>query len=272
MVSAGMKTDGKTVSVLLPDAEISRIEAMINSGPMQRMRTANRSAGQNVKPKNAASIILIDGEPGDERIVMGKRNKALKFMPGALVFPGGRVDRFDRKVEACDHLEAATEEKLVRHMRGRTGPEDAHGLAIAAVRELAEETGLLVGKPHTSLPDHKDWQPFAQQNIAPAIGTLRLIARAITPPGTPRRFDTWFFAMRADGSHFAPEGGFTPSGELEDLQWISPREAMQHDTREITRVILVELMNRLRSDPELKPDTPAPCYITRRDRFIRTLM
>jgi 8-oxo-dGTP pyrophosphatase MutT (NUDIX family) len=267
-----MTTDGKQAVEHEPDEEIARIEAMINSGPMQRMRLANRTSGCSVKPKNAASIILVSGEPGHERIVMGKRNKNLKFMPGALVFPGGRVDAHDRKVVACDQLESLTQAKLVTHMRGNTGPRDAHGLGIAAIRELAEETGLLIGEPHKIPLQHRDWQGFAERNIAPKIGSLRLLARAITPPGIPRRFDTFFFVMRSDGRHFSPQGGFAPSGELEELQWITPQDAMRHETREITRVILVELMNRLRDDPDLDPATPAPCYVTRGDRFIRTLM
>ncbi|MGB7335042.1 MAG: NUDIX hydrolase [Salaquimonas sp.] len=252
--------------------EISRIENMINSGPMQRMRQQARSEHKNVRPKNASSIILIKGEPGNEKVVMGKRNKALKFMPGALVFPGGSVDRGDGSIQAIDQLHPHTKDKLLANMRGKSTDRRAHALGVAAIRELAEETGLLVGKPCDRAPQHADWQPFAQKGMAPSVEPLRLLARAITPPGSHRRFDTWFFAMRIEDDHFQPEGGFQSSGELEDLQWISPQDAMNHETREITRVILVELMRRLESDPHLSAETPAPSYVTIRNRFKRKLM
>jgi len=254
------------------ELEISRIEEMINSGPMQRMRQQSRSEGDYIRPKKASSIVLVKGAPGEEEIVMGKRNKALKFMPGALVFPGGRVDRGDSRIVAADQLDAITREKLNTNMVGKVSPKSAHGLAIAAIRELCEETGLLVGKTSQTPPKHKDWAVFSQNNMAPSINPLRLLARAVTPPGVHRRFDTWFFVMRLEEQHLVPEEGFISSGELEDLQWIKPEDAMRHDTREITRVILVELMNRLKQDPELTADFPAPSYETRRDRFRRKLM
>ncbi len=52
--------------------------------------------------------------------------------------------------------------------------------------------------------------------------------------------------MRLEDTHHVPAEGFISSGELEDLQWIRPQDAIRSDTREITRVILVELMNRLK--------------------------
>lgn len=255
------------------DQELSRIEAMINSPQMRKMRRDLKTAGHTgVKPRNAASIIVLQGEPGNERIVMGKRNRALKFMPGALVFPGGRVDRGDGHVPCCDSLEPCTEEKLVINMRGRTGPRSAKALGVAAIRELHEETGLMIGGPSRNLPRGEDWAPFREHGIAPEIGTLRLLARAITPPGLHRRFDTWFFVLRLADSHVVPDEGFRPSGELEELKWLRPDEAINQDTREITRVMLVELINRLRDDPELDPAYKAPSYTTRHGRFHRSLM
>jgi 8-oxo-dGTP pyrophosphatase MutT (NUDIX family) len=252
--------------------EIDRIDAMINSGKMKRFRKQARSNGDNVRPKNASSIILIKGQPGNEKIVMGKRNMALKFMPGALVFPGGRVDRGDGGIKAVDDLHPQTRDKLLAHIRGNSTDRRAHALGVAAIRELAEETGLLIGAPSQTLPRHHDWQMFSNKGLAPSVSGLRLLARAITPPGVHRRFDTWFFAMRLQDNHQLAQEGLISSGELEDLQWIRPQDAIRSDTREITRVILVELMNRLLSDPQLSAEAPAPSYETRRDRFFRKLM
>ncbi len=252
--------------------EISRIETMINSGPMQRMRQQTRSSGTAIRPRNASSIILIKGEAGDEKIVMGKRNKALKFMPGALVFPGGSVDRNDHRIPSADELNHVTAQKLMSNMRGNPLQSRARALGIAAVRELAEETGLLLGKPALKTPKHPDWKLFAEKGLAPSLEPLRLLARAVTPPGLPKRFDTWFFVARLEDEHHVPNQGFVSSGELEDLQWISPEEAMGFETREITRVILVELMKRLRTDPQLSHEIEAPSYETRRDKFQRKMM
>lgn len=101
---------------------------------------------------------------------------------------------------------------------------------------------------------------------------MRLLARAVTPPDMPRRFDTWFFMLEKNAIAHVPTSGFQPSGELENLQWITPEEAITKNTREITRVILVELMNRLRDDPALDPGYTAPAYRTIRNRFQRTHM
>jgi 8-oxo-dGTP pyrophosphatase MutT (NUDIX family) len=274
MVLAGIMTEpeGSKYSPQVLQGEIDRIDAMINSGKMKRYRQQARSNGVNVIPKNASSIILIKGEPGDEKIVMGKRNMALKFMPGALVFPGGRVDRGDGGIKAVDQLHPETRDKLLSHIRGKSTERRAHALGVAAIRELAEETGLLIGAPSKALPRHPDWQMFHDKGMAPSVSRLRLLARAVTPPGVHRRFDTWFFVMRLEPDHHIPNGGFVSSGELENLQWIRPQDAIRDDTREITRVILVELMNRLQNDPHLSANTLAPSYETRRDRFLRKMM
>ncbi|MCB1386675.1 MAG: NUDIX domain-containing protein [Nitratireductor sp.] len=258
------------------ELEIDRIEHMINSGDMKRLRQRSREqtrqTGERIVPKNAATIVLLRGRPGHEEIIMGRRNRNLKFMPGALVFPGGRVDPGDWRVPAADPLHADVRAKLLANMRGRSGERSAHGLGIAAIRELYEETGFLIGRETGLVPGHRDWAAYAKRRMAPSLSGLRLLSRAITPPGMPRRFDTWFFVTRLEDHHHEPDEGFVHSSELEELRWIAPEAAMGEDTREITRVMLVELMNRLREDPGLDPSFPAPCYITVRDRFHRTLL
>lgn len=253
--------------------EISRLQAMILSPKMRKLREQARAKGAKpVRPRNAATLILIDGEPGNFRILMGQRNKSLAFMPGALVFPGGAVDRADGGVEAVDELDPKTGERIYNHMKAPGTKRAARALALASARELAEETGLLLGEKSTHLPSHKDWHFFKDQNMAPAISTIRLLARATTPPGAPRRFDTWFLTAPASAIGYTPKGGFTPSGELEQLRWISPYEAIEANTQEITRVILVELINRLKTDPDLAPETPAPQYYFARNSFHRDIM
>ena len=252
--------------------EVQRIETMINSPKVRDMRNRNRETLGYVRPRNASTLILIDDLADKPKVLMGKRNKSLKFMPGALVFPGGSVDRTDGSISVADSLTQNTEKRLLANMKGRATNRGAKALGVAAVREVAEESGLLIGEPGKFSNCHKDWADFAKKGIIPCIGGLRLFARAITPPGMARRFDTWFFLAKTDGIAFTPQGGFDPDGELEELQWIEPERAITANTREITRVMLVELIRRLRADPELSDDYPAPYYYTRNNRFERTLI
>lgn len=251
--------------------EIARIETIINSPHMRERRARNRGAPA-IRPRNAATIVVVEGKGDRARVLMGRRNRALTFMPGAMVFPGGSVDRTDNSVPSADTLHPDIERKIVDNMRGRPSARRARALGMAAVRELSEECGLLIGRPGETGALHPDWEPFERHGVVPALGGLRLLARAITPPGPPRRFDTWFFVARAEEIAHMPEGGFAPSGELEELQWLSPEEAIGSDTREITRVMLVELMGRLKRDPAFDPGHPAPFYHAMRNRFHKDIM
>ena len=253
--------------------EFERLQEMIRSPQVRPNRDRQPNNGlARIRPKKAATIILIDGKPGDFRILMGQRNKSLKFMPGALVFPGGAVDRADGGIHSLDDMDNLTAERIYKNLQAGHTPRTARALALACAREMAEETGLLLGEKSKILPLHKDWHFFKDRQMAPAISSFRLLARATTPPGAPRRFDTWFFTAPASAIGHTPDGGFSPSGELEDLRWLTPHEAISANTKEITRVILVELINRLKVDPELKPEFPAPHYHFSRSKFVRDLM
>lgn len=266
--SAAMSIEDSDPAV---QAEISRIEAMINSPQMRDLR---RSMGGNagIRPRNAATLVVVDGKPGDFRILMGKRHHSLKFMPGALVFPGGSVDRSDGSIPAIDELPEGTEQKIVCNMRGRPTKRAAHALGMAALREVSEESGILIGKKGAAKTTHPDWADFVKHGIEPSLSNMSLLSRAITPPGPPRRFDTWFFMCPASEIGHVPPSGFDPSGELEELTWIRPQDAIETDTREITRVMLVELMNRLERDPGMSPDYPVPFYFSVNNRFHKKWM
>lgn len=180
-----------------------------------------------------------------------------------------RVDRGDGYVDSLDEFHPDIEKKLLGAMRGNSSKHRARSLGLAAIRETAEESGLLLGKKTSYKTDSDDWKLFETKGVSPSLANLRLISRAITPPGVPRRFDTWFFAANASEIAHTPESGFDPSGELEELRWLTPQEAIESNTREITRVMLVELMNRLKGDPQLSPDHSVPCYFARQGKFSR---
>lgn len=252
--------------------EVSRIEGMINANKAREFRNRSETKHSYIRPRNASTMILVDGKGSNAKILMGKRNKKLKFMPGALVFPGGSVDKFDGSVPVATELSDATQSRLLSAMRGRPTPRGARALGVAAIREVAEESGLLIGQSGSFKTSHEDWQDFCTKGLQPSLSALRLFARAITPPGNSRRFDTWFFIAHSSEVGYSPECGFDPDGELEDLQWINPRDAITENTREITRVMLVELIQRLEKDPGLSDDYPAPHYKTTGKHFSKTII
>lgn len=264
-----MTTEGPQSSI---DRELARIEEIIRSPRMRVLGASGRQAHTGIRPSTAATIVIVRRDGSDVRVLMGKRHHSLKFMPGALVFPGGRVDPMDGSIPAADDLPLPTRRMLLGNMRGKASIRAARAIGMAAVRELSEECGLLIGKPGRFASTHGDWAPFAQRGLAPSLAGLSILARAITPPGPPRRFDTWFLVTTDERIAYTPESGFMPSGELEELQWVRPRDAMDGDTREITRVMLVELMHRLERDPGFDPDYPAPLYQSRHGRFQKTMM
>ncbi len=135
---------------------------------------------------------------------------------------------------------------------------------IGTTREVVDETDA-------STDPHDAAAAFAARGLAPAIGAMRFVARAITPPGRPRRFDTRFFAVPAAAVGARAASGVGPSGELEDVAWVTFTEARARpELPPITKAVLAELDNRLERDPHLGADHPVPFYRWVRDRFVRT--
>ena len=218
-----------------------------------------------LRPVDAATLLVLDRSHGDIRVLMGRRSTRHVFMPAAYVFPGGRVDRSDGDVTTASALRVADEQRLVDGMKGRPSARRAKALGIAALRETAEETGLALGHPFRG----RTHSLFIRHGLAPSLGELRYVARAITPPGRSRRFDTRFFAVFRDA--VSEPDGWTPSGtdELEDVQWIALGDAANLDVPRITAVILGEVRERLRVDPELERDLPVPHHHMRHRTFVR---
>src|SRR4029079_6046670 len=96
-----------------------------------------------VRPRHAASLIVFRSEGDDVSMLMGMRGARHRFMPNRLVFPGGAVDRADLDAPSAPALAPQTECWL----RKRPSARLAHGLGIAAARELHGETGLSLGAP-----------------------------------------------------------------------------------------------------------------------------
>lgn len=225
-----------------------------------------------MRPKESSTLILIDGEPGKYKIIMGRRHMRHKFMPGKFVFPGGRVDRSDGSVITPDALHPLVEKKILSQMKGRPTARRARALALAAIRETYEEAGLFMGRKIGYETKYEDWQAFAEMDIAPHLENLRVVGRAITPPGRPRRFDSWFFAAFASEiAHRLPEGR-GPTEELEDLHWLTFDAAQKLELPPITKTILLELDTRLQNDPDLNPTTDVPFYHLKGNSFQRDIL
>jgi 8-oxo-dGTP pyrophosphatase MutT (NUDIX family) len=223
-----------------------------------------------MRPRDAATLILLDRSGGETRVLMGRRSMKHAFMPGRLVFPGGRTDPADSRVATADLLHPSVEAKLIAGAGSRMSPARARAIALSAVRETYEEAGLLLGRKAEYATRREGWQAFAEHGVAPTLGNLRMIARAITPPGRVRRFDTRFIAAwREDVAVALPSG---PTQELEELVWLPVGNAVAEEMPMITRSILGDLARRLAEDPALDPDFPVPFYRMRNQRMLRDLV
>src|SRR5262249_61689230 len=95
------------------------------------------------------------------------------------------------------------------------------GFVLAAIRETFEETGILLGaKGRDPVPSPGGpWDGFAAAGVVPDLAPVHFIARAITPPGPPKRFDTRFFAIDASAIAERLDGVVGPDTELTELVW-----------------------------------------------------
>lgn len=226
---------------------------------------------RRMRPKDAATLIVVDRSDAVPRVLMGRRRADLVFMPGKYVFPGGRVDASDKQLAASCALSEAETAKLLLEMKGEPSPARATALALAAIRETFEEAGLVIGQGLTAPaePRNDPWQGFFALGFAPRLDAVRFFARAITPPGRSRRFDTRFFW--ADAARIAHRTG-SSDGELSGLHWLTAEEARAHDVATITRVILEDLLERLAHADGIESDVAVPFYHQRNGSFRRDLL
>jgi 8-oxo-dGTP pyrophosphatase MutT (NUDIX family) len=202
-----------------------------------------------VRPRDAATLIIIRDQ---REVLLGVRNAQHVFMPHRYVFPGGRVDAGDARVSCPTELPGAEERKLRQSV---TTPR-ARALAMAAIRETFEETGLILGRPHENPPRSRSphWRPFYRAGFVPALDKLQYFARAITPPGLVRRFDARFFIADAADTH----GELSGNGELGDLGWVPLTDVESLPLAPITQLVLGLLSQHL--VPDAARTTEAALY------------
>jgi 8-oxo-dGTP pyrophosphatase MutT (NUDIX family) len=225
----------------------------------------------NLRPRDAATLVLIDNSAPVPKVLLGKRHDGHKFMPGKYVFPGGGLEPGDKRMATARPLDRHAEERLMRAVK-RPSPLKARALALAAIRETYEETGLLLGAPASAASETLPgpWAAFGQAHILPDLAAIHFVARAITPPRRPKRFDTRFFAADAGAIAHRVDGMIGPDAELVELKWMPIAQARRLDMPAITAVVLEELEARIAGG--LGHDLPVPFYQMLHRRFVRELL
>jgi 8-oxo-dGTP pyrophosphatase MutT (NUDIX family) len=194
--------------------------------------------------RDAATTILTRDIDGQAHVLMGQRGAKAAFMPNKFVFPGGAVDPGDGDITLHAPLNAPCRDRLT----SQTHSTNAEALAVAAIRELWEEAGLILGHQKDwseTLPS--DWETFAQRGYIPSAQGMSFVFRAITPPGRPRRFDARFFMIDAAEVVGDLDDFSAASDELSHLQWIAIEDAKGLDMPFITEVVLAEVAQNLKS-------------------------
>ncbi|KEJ89238.1 NUDIX hydrolase [Sulfitobacter donghicola] len=204
--------------------------------------------------RNAATVIVIRDRMTSPSILMGQRGANAAFMPNKFVFPGGAVDQADAQIP----LAAGLPERCAARLLEDADPDLAHAIPVAAIRELWEETGLVLGSKGTwegEIPD--DWKTFAETGHLPHASALQFVFRALTPPGRPRRFDARFFLLDADAIASDLDDFGAACDELSHLQWVPLSDARRFDMPFITEVVLAEVEARAR---DLNPPESVPYF------------
>jgi len=223
-----------------------------------------------LRPREAATLIVLDRSRKALRVLMGRRNERLAFMGGKFVFPGGRIEPSDRQMPVAGALSQRADDAL-RAKLPRAPHHLGRSLALAAIRETYEETGLLIGTrdygPPETAPDGA-WQAFLEEGVMPDLETLHLVARAITPPKRPRRFDTRFFAVDRRSVAAERPGLVGPDAELTELAWVTLDDARNKlELPRITRIVLDDLEGAAQAG--FPPYRPIPFYFERHGKSLR---
>ena len=215
-----------------------------------------------VRPRHASTLIVVRQEADAPKILMGKRAASHKFMPNKFVFPGGRLDVVDQRLAVPQQLDQAVMQRLRKHTQKRVSDNTLRGLALAAIRETYEETGLIIGR-RTDTPlrsSNEVWQSYFNHGVEPPLAHLDFICRAVTPTFRTRRFDTRFFMVYDEFIHTDPESMEKASGELLDLHWLTLEDARQLDLPSITRTVIDMVENRMKLNRAKQMAATAPYF------------
>jgi 8-oxo-dGTP pyrophosphatase MutT (NUDIX family) len=223
---------------------------------------AQRLTHPNSRPRDAATLILLDRSADQPKVLLGRRHAAHAFMPGHFVFPGGRIEAADGDIPAATSLHPSVEARLLSAV-ARSKTKSARAIALAAIRETFEETGIVIGrKASGALPlasgSLSGWADFFATGFLPDLSGLRFIARAITPPRARRRFDARFLAVDAAAIAHQVSDVVHADAELTEIVWVGLAEAMTLPLPDITQAVLTDLAASIAAG--FPQDAPVPFY------------
>jgi 8-oxo-dGTP pyrophosphatase MutT (NUDIX family) len=196
-----------------------------------------------VPARPAATIVLLRDAPLGVEVLLTRRSRQAGFVPGAWVFPGGRVDGSDATVDVISRLDGLDAGEAATRLRLPDADPPAIAYYLAALREAFEETGILVGiddqgRPPATAAESTEVDEVRVALLEDRIGFAEALARLrcriagdsieyfahwVTPEAEPRRYDTRFFAARvAEGA----EAVIDPR-EMTDAIWLTAREALE---------------------------------------------
>ena len=194
-----------------------------------------------IKIRDAATIIVVRNKNNDPSVLMGQRGINAAFMPSKFVFPGGAVDEQDLSIDIKNSINEVCKKRLLKENNNVPG----NALVAAAIRELFEETGQIIGIEQHWSEAPSNWKDFAKTGYLPDASHMSFVFRAITPPGRPRRFDARFFLIQAEKLQTDLDDFSMASDELSHLQWIPLTETKNFDLPFITKVVLAEVTGNL---------------------------
>ena len=185
----------------------------------------------SVVPVPAATILLVRDAADGIEVFMVKRHHQIDFISGALVFPGGKVDKRDNDADLKEFVDGAV-----------TWNDEMRALGAAAIREAFEESGILLARdartgefvngerlaalePYRQRLDKHEIgiaDMLRKENLRLALDQLARFAHWITPEYMPKRFDTHFFIAPSPVGHEGRHDG----RESVDSVWITPERAI----------------------------------------------
>ena len=181
-----------------------------------------------VRPRDASTLIVVRPGNRDPLCLMGRRHANSEFLPGYFVFPGGAVEEADRRARAASPLDLTH----LGSMGVGGNSITAAALGVAAVRETYEETGIMIAAPgDVGNAPGGTFDEMRSRGVAPALGRLAYLGRAITPAYSPIRFHARFFLTRLRPGHV----GLGGDDELHDLSWVPLSDVASLPTIAITR-------------------------------------
>ena len=194
-----------------------------------------------IKPKDASTLIIIKNDRKNTHVLMGQRSMKSRFMPGVFVFPGGAIEKDDSTAFKFFKLKAnkAISKKALKSYSNI----HSQSLLLAAIRETAEETGLYLAKKQKNpiksfINSDSTWHDFTEKSFLPSTDKLFFFGRAITPSKLKIRFHARFFLAFYDDFI----GKVKTNGELNDISWLSLKEAKKKKMADVTEFMLDEII------------------------------